>query len=137
MEHDFKEPKKINKGKIIDEIGDINQKWWKQRNDPALLKRFSDLCMQLSAKSPEVAESGLVVLRDWLLTNNCSYKRIHRYHVQMTIGDHMVDLKLNYHDFEFYLFFNDKMEKVCTSIGEVRKWLEERFKLPSAHLLLE
>lgn len=127
MEMDFNPPPKINKNKILDEMVKIAEKWWKQRNDPVLHEKFMDCCRKIGSESTEVAEFGLMFLREWAIARGYSFERVHRFLVKIHINDDIVDVKLNYFDFEYYVLVNGKVEKMFKNMNEVQPWLEERF----------
>lgn len=78
--------------------------------------------------SVEVAESGLLMLREWIVLSGGSYTRVHRFFVRIEIGSDVVDLKLNYLDFEYYALVNDTFEKMFTNVNDVNPWLISRFQ---------
>lgn len=47
--------------------------------------------------------------------------------MRIKIGVDVIDLKLNYLDFEYFALVNDKLEKMFTNIQDVKPWLSTRF----------
>lgn len=117
----------MSKRKLAQKMISLNQQWWKNRNDPIILQKFMDCCGEIGTKSVEVAESKLLMLRDWIHSTGGSYSRVHRFHVRIQLGADVVDLKLNYLDFEYFALVNDKIEKMFTNIQDVKPWLSTRF----------
>ncbi|MBY3618620.1 hypothetical protein HGO21_03585 [Acinetobacter sp. CUI P1] len=117
----------MSKRKLTQKMISLNQQWWKKRDDPVVLKNFMDCCWEIGKHSVEVSESGLLMLRDWIYSFGGSYTRVHRYHVRIKIGVDVIDLKLNYLDFEYFALVNDKLEKMFTNIQDVKPWLSTRF----------
>jgi hypothetical protein len=132
---DFKEQPKINKEKIVDEIGKLAIEWWKKqkRNDPVLLEKFVECCNKIGSQSIQNAESSLLILRNWILKSGFIFERVHRFHIRIQIAADVVDIKINYQDFEYFVLVNEKVEKMFTNISEIQPWLSNRFNIATDH----
>ena len=73
-----------------------------------------------------MAEFGLMLLREWVISHGHRFERVHRFLVRLYIGTDIVEVKLNYLDFEYYVLVN-KVEKMFKDMNEVQVWLEDRF----------
>lgn len=60
----------------------------------------------------EVAESYFLQLQKWATEQGISYQRVQRFQIRLSIGEKIIDLKINDFDYEFYLFVNDLSKKI-------------------------
>ncbi|MBY3618562.1 hypothetical protein HGO21_03270 [Acinetobacter sp. CUI P1] len=117
----------MSKKKLAQKMLSLNQQWWKKRDDPVVLKKFMECCWEIGQRSVEVSESGFLMLHEWINSFGGIYTRIHRYHVRINTDADVIDLKLNYLDFEYYALVNDKFEKMFNNVQDVKPWLISRF----------
>lgn len=52
-----------------------------------------------------------------------AFKRIHRYHFQITYQEQIVDIKVNLLDYEFFVLLNGNVKKAATTIHDIEMWM--------------
>lgn len=75
----------------------------------------------------EVAESYFLQLQKWAIERGINYQRVHRFQIRLSIGETIIDLKINDCDYEFYLFLNDLPKKIFEKPGEIQPWIEKEY----------
>lgn len=106
MDFDLEPAKKKKKdiNKVLKELMSLNQLWWKNLGDPVIYEAFTSLLSELGSDSMEVAESYFLQLQKWARDRGICYQRVHRFQIRLSIGETIIDLKINDCDYEFYLF---------------------------------
>lgn len=121
--------KKVDKESILNEIDTLINKWQEQGKEPAILKRFMECCAQLSANSIVVADSKILFFRNWILDSGGSFEMVHRYLIKISVSGNQIEIRINYFDFEYFVFVNSKLEKIFKNIPDVRTWFKSRFDI--------
>lgn len=107
----------------------LNLSWWKNLGDPVIYDTFTSLLSKLGSESIEVAESYFLQLQKWARECGVGYQRLHQFHRRLSIGETIIDIKINDCDFEFYLFVNDMPKKFFTQGGEIQPWIISEFNI--------
>ncbi|MGO4732162.1 hypothetical protein [Paenibacillus sp. 2KB_22] len=119
--------KKKDIGKMVNELVRLNFSWWKNQGDPSIYEAFCANLAELGSESMEVAESYFLHLNTWARRHGFDYQRLHRFQIRLSIGEKIIDIKINDLDYEFYLLVNDMPKKVFKNSGEIEPWIENEF----------
>ncbi|MBE7682222.1 hypothetical protein [Paenibacillus sp. P13VS] len=119
--------KKKDNSKIIKELVRLNLLWWKNHGDDTIFESFCTHLAELGSESMEVAESYFLHLNTWARKHDFDYQRLHRFQIRLSIGETVIDIKINDLDYEFYLLVNDMPKKLFKSPREIEPWIQNEF----------
>ncbi|MDK8193483.1 hypothetical protein QP794_25665 [Paenibacillus sp. UMB7766-LJ446] len=119
--------KKMNTNKISKELVSLNFSWWKNHGDSVIYNAFISRLFELASDSMEVAESYFLQLQKWTIERGLGYQRIHRFQIRLSIGETIIDIKINDCDYEFYLFVDAVPKKIFKNPGEIQPWIENEY----------
>ncbi|AZN40395.1 hypothetical protein [Paenibacillus albus] len=102
----------------------------KTDKSPEIVKAFMDNMALFYKPSKYQVESQLWTLQNWLKSYGARYERVHRFKARLLLGELTIEIKLNFHDYEFFVLIDGKIEKMFKAVKEIEPWLAERLGIP-------
>jgi hypothetical protein len=71
----------------------------------------------------------MALLKSWAESEGGSFLVHHKYACQMQFKDRIFEIKLNALDREFFILENGVIEKVVSSLSEIKMWYRYKFAI--------